>query len=135
MVTDQKKIEEIKPVAEIVKVGSGEVEDEKEDTQLASTSGSRIAGLKYKKSLSMQATGYTHTGNPTATGAMPRRGTVAVDPRVIPLGTQLYIPGYGRAVAQDTGGAVKGNIIDLFFETRQEAVQWGRRNVTVYILE
>lgn len=138
MVTDQKKVDEVKPVAEIVKVGSGEEtkEEEKEDTDLASSSsGSRIAGLKYKKSLSMQATGYTHTGSPTATGAMPHRGTVAVDTSVIPLGTKLYIPGYGQAVAQDTGGAVNGNIIDLFFETRQEAIQWGRRGVTVYILE
>ncbi|SMO49227.1 3D domain-containing protein [Melghirimyces algeriensis] len=137
MVTDKKKIDEVKPVPQIVKVGSKEAveasAEKKEDTQLSS--GSRIAGLKYKRTLSMQATGYTHTGNPTASGNMPSRGTIAVDPSVIPLGTKLYIPGYGRGVAQDTGGAVNGNIIDLFFETREEAIQWGRRSVTVYILE
>ncbi|PTX65039.1 3D (Asp-Asp-Asp) domain-containing protein [Melghirimyces profundicolus] len=135
MVTDQKKIDEIKPVAQIVKVGSGEAVEAsaKEDTQLSS--GSRIAGLKYKKTMQAEATGYTHTGNKTATGTTPHRGTVAVDPDVIPLGTEMYIPGYGRGVAEDTGGAVNGNIIDLFFESEEEAIQWGRRNVTVYILE
>ncbi|PTM59315.1 3D domain-containing protein [Desmospora activa] len=142
MVTDKKLVEKVDPVHQIVKVGSGKKEeeeeetaDDKDDTELASSGGSRIAGLKYSKSMNGQATGYTHTGNPTATGNMPKRGTVAVDPSVIPLGTKLYIPGYGQGVAQDTGGAVRGNIIDLFFETREEAIQWGRRNVTIYILE
>ncbi|MEW9032758.1 MAG: 3D domain-containing protein [Planifilum fimeticola] len=51
------------------------------------------------------------------------------------MGTKIYIPGYGVGVAEDTGGAVKGNVIDLFFETRSEAIRWGRRNVTVYILK
>lgn len=135
MVTDQKKIDEIKPTAQIVKVGSGEAEEAsaKGDTELSS--GSRIAGLKYKKTMEAETTGYTATGNKTATGTTPRRGTVAVDPAVIPLGTEMYIPGYGRAVAEDTGGAVNGNVIDLYFESESEAIQWGRRNVTVYILE
>ncbi|MDR6224892.1 3D domain-containing protein [Desmospora profundinema] len=138
MVTDKKLIEKVDPVQRIVKVGSGKAataSSEKKETELASSGGSRIAGLKYSKTMNAQATGYTHTGNPTATGVMPKRGTVAVDPSVIPLGTRLYIPGYGQGVAQDTGGAVRGNIVDLFFETREEAIQWGRRNVTVYILE
>lgn len=139
MVTDKKLIEKVDPVHKIVKVGSGKKEvataASKSDTELASSGESRIAGLKYSKTLNAQATGYTHTGNPTATGVMPKRGTVAVDPNVIPLGTKLYIPGYGQGVAQDTGGAVRGNIVDLFFDTREEAIQWGRRNVTVYILE
>ncbi|MFC4076604.1 G5 and 3D domain-containing protein [Salinithrix halophila] len=136
MVTDKKLVEKVDPVAEVVMVGSGEAKEtaaEKEDTQLSS--GSRIAGLKYKKTMAAETTGYTATGNKTATGTTPRRGTVAVDPSVIPLGTRLYIPGYGQAVAEDTGGAVNGNVIDLFFDTREEAIQWGRRNVTAYILE
>lgn len=83
----------------------------------------------------MNATAYTHTGNPTASGAWPQAYyTVAVDPSVIPLGTSMYIEGYGYAVAQDTGGAVRGNIIDLFFDTTAECIQWGRRNVAVTIL-
>ena len=71
----------------------------------------------------------------TATGHRAGRGVCAVDPRVIPLGTQLWVEGYGYAVACDTGGAIKGNRIDLCFNTRAEAVVWGRRNVLVYIVE
>jgi 3D (Asp-Asp-Asp) domain-containing protein len=66
--------------------------------------------------LRVWATWYTAAsagGGNTATGTVVRKGTVAVDPRVIPLGTRMYIPGYGYGVAEDTGGAVIGNIIDL----------------------
>jgi 3D (Asp-Asp-Asp) domain-containing protein len=68
------------------------------------------------RTLQVWATWYTAAsagGGQTATGTTVRKGTVAVDPRVIPLGTQMYIPGYGYGVAEDTGGAVIGNIIDL----------------------
>lgn len=71
----------------------------------------------------------------TATGSLLKRGLVAVDPRVIPLGTRLYIPGYGMAVADDTGGAIKGNRIDLAFDSHGEALQFGRREITVYIVD
>lgn len=78
----------------------------------------------------------------TASGARAKRGTVAVDPRVISLGTKLYIksltpgvPDYGFAIAQDTGGAIKGNKIDLFMDTVWECLQFGRRPVMVYILK
>lgn len=78
----------------------------------------------------------------TASGARAKRGTVAVDPRVIPLGTKLYVksltpgvPDYGFAIAQDTGGAIKGNKIDLFMDTVWECLQFGRRPVMVYILK
>ncbi|TCS94694.1 3D domain-containing protein [Hazenella coriacea] len=117
-------IHTIKPVDKLVKIGTNKELAEKEKPKLAS------AG-----NLTVQATGYTHTGNKTATGTYPSRGTIAVDPRVIPLGTKLYIPGYGYGVAADTGGVVKGNIIDLFFETRSEARNWGRRTVTIQILK
>lgn len=90
---------------------------------------------RYSKLLNCEATAYTHTGNPTATGIMPYVGVVAVDPRYIPLGTKMYIPGYGMAVAADTGGAIVRNIIDLFMNTERECINWGRRNVQVYILE
>ena len=89
----------------------------------------------YRKSMTMVATAYTHTGNPTFTGVMPQRGTIAVDPNVIPLGQEVYVEGYGYAIAQDTGGAIRGNKIDVFKDTREEAINWGRRNVRVYILE
>ena len=70
----------------------------------------------------------------TYTGAKATKGVVAVDPKVIPLGTRLYIPGYGEALAADIGGAIKGNRIDLCYDTVKEALQFGRRTVKVYIL-
>ena len=60
--------------------------------------------------------------------------TIAVDPSVIPLGTKVYVEGYGYAIAADTGGAIKGNRVDLFFNTEAEASNWGVRNLDVYIL-
>ena len=92
----------------------------------------------YASCLSMEASAYLPTdGNGagiTATGAIARRGIVAVDPNVIPLGTRVYIPGYGTAVAADTGGAIRGNKIDLCMESYGEAINFGRRSVDVYIL-
>lgn len=92
---------------------------------------------------SMTATAYTagHGGADyyTATGTKVRTGTVAVDKRVIPLGTKMYIVAndgsyiYGLSAAEDTG--VRGNIIDLYFHSYQECINFGRRGCTVYILE
>lgn len=83
----------------------------------------------------MEATAYTWTGSRTATGTWPSRGTVAVDPRVIPLGSELYAEGYGPAVAADTGGDIKGQRIDLYMESYEEAIQFGRRQVLVEVLK
>lgn len=98
-----------------------------------------VGDYKYTKSLSVVATGYTQYDegctSTTATGAAAVRGVVAVDPSVIPLGTKLYIPGYGVATAADTGGAIDGNRIDLCYNSVDEAFAWGRRTVTVYILQ
>lgn len=69
----------------------------------------------------------------TRTGRRAQYGVVAVDPRVIPLNTMLFVEGYGFAVAADTGGAIKGNIIDVCLPTNEECRQWGRRDVTVHI--
>ncbi|MEA4924775.1 MAG: 3D domain-containing protein [Syntrophomonadaceae bacterium] len=82
----------------------------------------------------MQATAYTYTGSHTATGNHPAVGMIAVDPTVIPLGSKMYIEGYGYAWAADTGGAIKGNIIDVFLEDQSQCVKWGRKTVKVYIL-
>lgn len=94
---------------------------------------------RFGRSIRMQATAYSAydpgNGSYTAAGHFLRKGLVAVDPNVIPLGTRLYIPGYGYAIADDTGGAIVGNRIDLAFDSRWEALQFGRRAVTVYILE
>ena len=85
--------------------------------------------------ISGTSTAYTHTGSRTATGVWPSVGTISVDPKVIPLGSRLYVSGYGYGIAQDTGGAIKGNIVDVFFDTEQECINWGRRNVTIYVLD
>lgn len=68
----------------------------------------------------------------TATGVKPQVGVIAVDPRIIPLGTKLYVEGYGECIAGDTGGAIKGRRLDLFFNTRSEVKKYGRKNVKVY---
>jgi len=67
----------------------------------------------------------------TATGLPVGPGVVAVDPSVIPLGTRLHVPGYGDAVAADTGGAVRGAMIDVWLPTLAQARAWGRRSVVV----
>lgn len=101
------------------------------------------APTSYKAVYTMKASAYTYGndgGNRTCLGKVPTRGTVAVDPSVIPLGTKLYIEStdgkyiYGTAVAGDTGGAIKGYKVDLFVESAAECRQFGRRNVNVYIL-
>ena len=74
----------------------------------------------------------------TATGvnlhANPNAKVIAVDPRVIPLGTKVYVEGYGYAIAADTGGAIKGNKIDVFFPSKQMLIDWGRKKVKIKIL-
>ncbi len=62
-------------------------------------------------------------------------GTVAADPQVLPAGTKIYIPGYGPGVVEDTGSAIQGNKLDIFMGTNDEAIQWGRKNVEVVILD
>jgi len=96
--------------------------------------------LNYKSVLYVESTAYSG-GGITATGTVPVRdpngiSTIAVDPRVIPLGSLVYVEGYGRAIAADTGGAIKGNIIDVYLNSNEEAINnWGRKyNVPVYIL-
>jgi uncharacterized protein YabE (DUF348 family) len=96
--------------------------------------------LDYKSVLYCESTAYSG-GGVTATGTVPVRdpngiSTIAVDPRVIPLGSLVYVEGYGKAVAADTGGAIKGSIIDVYVNSEEEAYNsWGRKyNVPVYIL-
>ena len=65
----------------------------------------------------------------------PNAKIIAVDPKVIPLGTKVWVEGYGEAIAADKGGSIKGNKIDVFMPTTKKAYSWGRRTVTVKILE
>lgn len=98
-------------------------------------------GLTFLKCINMSATAYTaKQGARTASGLTVGEGKIAVDRRIIPLGTKLYVAStdgskdYGFAVASDTGGAIKNNKIDVFFNTYSKCIQFGRRNVKVYIL-
>ncbi len=91
-----------------------------------------------KATYQMESTAYTG-GGITAIGLKPIHNpngisTVAVDPNVIPLGSKVHVSGYGVAIASDTGGAIKGNIVDVYFNTHSECVSWGRRQVEVTIL-
>jgi 3D (Asp-Asp-Asp) domain-containing protein len=94
----------------------------------------RIAGA----ALHMIATAYTancyECSGITKLGLRAGHGIVAVDPRIIPLGSKIFVPGYGRAVAGDTGGAIVGHRIDLGFDSDHAAIEFGRRAVTVYLL-
>lgn len=91
--------------------------------------------IDFERAIPMRATAYTYTGSRTSTGQVPRVGGVAVDPGVIPYGTRMYVEGYGFATAIDCGKAIKGNRIDVFFETERECRRWGVKNVKVYILD
>lgn len=94
------------------------------------------AGYKrYSKKLTCEATAYVATGNRTSIGLVPYEGIVAVDPNFIPYYTKMYIPGYGIAMAGDTGGDIIRYRIDLFMDSYQKAINFGRRTVEVYILE
>lgn len=140
----------VQPISEVVEVGTKKVSSVPQAK--AAPSGNTVTApdgtvYTYSKMISCNATAYDASyesngkwGPVSATGKPLAYGMVAVDPRVIPLGTRLYIETpdgswvYGYAVAEDTGGAIKGNKVDLFYPTRAEALRFGRRTVNVYIL-
>ncbi|SHI50794.1 3D domain-containing protein [Lutispora thermophila] len=124
------------PVAGIIEEGT--------KTTLVS---SRGTVTRFVKAMEMVATAYDATyastgktpDHPqygiTRSGLKVRHGIVAVDPSVIPLGTWLYVEGYGEALAADTGGAIKGNRIDLYFDSPSDVAKYGKKKVKVYILD
>lgn len=135
------------PVNRIVAVGTGSKVDKKSEAPAIGdgvivTADGEV--LTYTKKAKFNATAYTKTDagcdDYTATGTKVRIGTVAVDPRVIPYGTRMFIMSndgkyiYGIATAEDCGGAIKENRIDLYFDTTAECFQFGRRSCTVYFL-
>lgn len=98
--------------------------------------------IRFHRAIEVSATAYcpcakccgpTAKGT-TSTGIPATKGVIAVDPRVIPLGTRVYVDGYGYAVAADVGSAIKQNKIDVCFDTHQEALAWGLKKTKVYIL-
>ncbi|GGA33415.1 LysM peptidoglycan-binding and 3D domain-containing protein [Psychrobacillus lasiicapitis] len=98
---------------------------------------------KAVKELTVTSTAYTAScagcSGVTATGidllANPNQKVISVDPSVIPLGSKVWVEGYGEAIAGDTGGAIKGNKIDIFIPSKEEAVNWGKKTVKVKILD
>lgn len=100
------------------------------------------ASTQSGKTMTVSATAYTAycagCSGTTATGidlrANPNQKVIAVDPSVIPLGSKVWVEGYGEAIAGDTGGAIKGNKIDVFIPTQGEALKWGRKNITIKVL-
>ena len=95
---------------------------------------SSFAGHRRRMIATAYAAACDGCGGITKAGVQAGRGIVAVDPRFIPLGTKLYVPGYGRALAADTGGAIQGRRIDLGFDSLREARRFGRREIVVYVL-
>ncbi len=124
---DVSKVTQREMVPTIIKEGTREV-----------TTSRNIAG-RSSRAIVMEASAYLAGDGDgagiTATGVPAVRGIAAVDPDVIPLGTRLFIPGYGEAIAADTGGAIVGNKIDLVMDSYGEAMDFGRQDVTVYVLD
>ncbi len=119
------------PTSQIVDVGVGGTVTAEDGTV-----------YNYSYRIPMEATAYTYvpgkTTMTTATGERLRKGIVATDPKVIPMHTKVFVKGtieYGLAVAEDVGGGIKGNKIDLAYMSYDECIQFGRRKVMVYILE
>jgi peptidoglycan DL-endopeptidase CwlO len=114
--------------------GSGDVSESESgssgESEPGSSGGSPPPLVTGGTRMTVQSTGYCLQGT-TATGIPVSWGVVAVDPSVIPLGTRMTVPGYGEGVAADTGSAVKGAIIDLWFPSCAQAIVWGRRTVTI----
>ncbi|MBT2582754.1 3D domain-containing protein [Planococcus sp. ISL-109] len=104
---------------------------------------SRSANGTVAKEFTVSATAYTASckgcSGITRTGINLKKNpglkVIAVDPKVIKLGTKVWVEGYGYAVAGDTGGAIKGNKIDVFIPTQSQALKWGRKNVKIKILK
>lgn len=137
-----------KPVTKKVSVGV-KAESQKDGDYISTLSPKKEIELdkngvpvKYKSKMKVRATAYTHTGNRCSTGVKPQPGYIAVNPKVIPYGTEMFIKTtdgkyiYGYAVAADTGGFVKKHPtgIDLFFDTESECINFGVRTAEIYIL-
>ena len=127
------------PVTQVVAVGTKAVSSASKKTVVTNAGKT----LNYSKKLTVTATAYTApAGKKTASGRVAQYGVIAVDPKVIPYGTKLYVEStddgkswsYGYCVAGDTGGAIKGNKIDLFYNSKSQCLQFGRRSAIVYVL-
>jgi 3D (Asp-Asp-Asp) domain-containing protein/peptidoglycan hydrolase CwlO-like protein len=122
--------------SQIASLAAQAAESEQRSEEIGSGGGSSSAPPPPPPSsgtkMTVSSTGYCLRGT-TSTGIPVSWGVVAVDPAVIPLGTRMFVPGYGEGVAADTGSAVRGAMIDLWFPSCDDALAWGRRTVTITI--
>lgn len=119
------------------------IEEKKVDDVLSTTNSDNIKiesnpTNNYKEVYTMMSTAYAGD-TITYMGTTPVRdpdgiSTIAVDPSIIPLGSKVYIPSYGLAIASDTGGLIKGNRIDLFLNSEDECINWGVQTVSLYLI-
>lgn len=133
LVEKTKKKESIlkQPVDKVVKKG---INEELIVASRGTSSGRGSSIQKGKRHMNVVATAYSGD-TITSTGTKPRWGVIAVDPRVIPYGTKVYIPKFEMTfVAEDCGGAIKGNKIDIFMGNESQVYNWGRRNIDIYIV-
>lgn len=119
--------------SQIAQLAEQAAESEQRAEELASREGSPSPPPANGHRMTVSSTGYCLRGT-TATGIPVGWGVVAVDPAVIPLGTRMFVPGYGEGVAADTGSAVRGAMIDLWFPTCAQALEWGQRTVKITLL-
>ena len=111
-------------------IKKGTKEKEKTESKKKSTSKNSLG-----KKITVSATAYSGDGI-TATGTVPRWGTIAVDPTIIPYGTKVYIPQFNEYfIAEDCGGGIKGNKIDIFMNSESQCDNWGKRSIDIYIVE
>lgn len=106
---------------------------------VASANGAGEVDLSNARIVAVEAYAYSPQdpglGKYTASGTLLRHGVIAVDPNYIPMGTAVYIPGYGKAIAEDIGWNIQGNTIDIAFDTHEEAIWFGRQFIEIYLLD
>ena len=123
-------------------ISIGDVQTAWEDGVKVVSYGTKISfgkpeGLKYQRKMEgVRAVSYYYSGTPHGAYGMPCEfGTAAVDKDLIPLGSLLYIEGYGYAIANDVGTSIKGKTVDLYMEKYEQCLIWGARRTTVYVIE
>lgn len=140
---DERVSQELAPLEEKLNLLASLLNDRSSLTPSAIKENDSLTGApeNYRRVLDMTATAYApgpldngKWNNLNYVGGIVKKGVVAVDPKVIPMGTKLWVEGYGPAVADDQGSAIKGNRIDLAFNDRQEALDYGIQKVKVYVL-
>ncbi|WP_296771784.1 3D domain-containing protein [Selenomonas sp.] len=109
------------------------------DTSNSTNQENHDEAIPHGHAMYVSASGYSAydpgNGKHTASGTLVRRGVIAVDPHVIPLGTRVFIPGYGDAVAEDIGSSIHGQRIDVAFDSHEEALAFGRRDLEIIIVD